>query len=86
MIHKKAKTVGGIFAGYAVFWWLTVLQVNKSLNLNQYSLTQNSNYHNSRPSFDFLRLPAFRLQPRVRSTIPRIGQRHNVCSGSSLYI
>lgn len=27
MIHKKAKTVGGIFAGYAVFWWLTVLQV-----------------------------------------------------------
>ena len=26
MIHKKAKTVGGIFAGYAVFWWLTVLQ------------------------------------------------------------
>ena len=28
MIHKKAKTVGGIFAGYAVFWWLTVLQVN----------------------------------------------------------
>lgn len=28
MIHKKAKTVGGIFAGYAVFWWLTVLQVD----------------------------------------------------------
>ena len=28
MIHTKAKTVGGIFAGYAVFWWLTVLQVN----------------------------------------------------------
>ena len=27
LIHKKAKTVGGIFAGYAVFWWLTVLQV-----------------------------------------------------------
>ena len=26
MIHKKAKTVGGILAGYAVFWWLTVLQ------------------------------------------------------------
>lgn len=26
MIHTKAKTVGGIFAGYAVFWWLTVLQ------------------------------------------------------------
>jgi hypothetical protein len=29
MIHAKAKTVGGIFAGYAVFWWLTVLQVNE---------------------------------------------------------
>ncbi len=29
MIHTKAKTVGGIFAGYAVFWWLTVLQVGK---------------------------------------------------------
>ena len=28
MIHKKAKTVGGILAGYAVFWWLTVLQVS----------------------------------------------------------
>ena len=28
MIHTKAKTVGGIFAGYAVFWWLTVLQVD----------------------------------------------------------
>jgi len=28
MIHTKAKIVGGIFAGYAVFWWLTVLQVN----------------------------------------------------------
>ncbi|MAH91031.1 MAG: hypothetical protein CMA11_04610 [Euryarchaeota archaeon] len=28
MIHTKAKTVGGIFAGYAVFWWLTVLQVS----------------------------------------------------------
>jgi hypothetical protein len=27
MIHTKAKIVGGIFAGYAVFWWLTVLQV-----------------------------------------------------------
>mgnify|MGYP006165250737 FL=1 len=27
MIHAKAKTVGGIFAGYGVFWWLTVLQV-----------------------------------------------------------
>ncbi len=27
MIHKRAKIVGGIFAGYAVFWWLTVLQV-----------------------------------------------------------
>tara|TARA_B100000287_G_scaffold402653_1_gene423775 strand:- start:87 stop:725 length:639 start_codon:yes stop_codon:yes gene_type:complete len=26
MIHGKAKTVGGIFAAYAVFWWLTVLQ------------------------------------------------------------
>ena len=25
---QEAKTVGGIFAGYAVFWWLTVLQVN----------------------------------------------------------
>lgn len=29
MIHKKAKTVGGILAGYAVFWWLTVLQVSE---------------------------------------------------------
>ena len=28
MIHKRAKIVGGIFAGYAVFWWLTVLQVS----------------------------------------------------------
>ena len=28
MIHTKAKIVGGIFAGYAVFWWLTVLQVD----------------------------------------------------------
>jgi len=28
MIHKKAKMVGGIFAGYAVFWWLTVLQID----------------------------------------------------------
>ena len=26
MIHAKGKTVGGIFAGYGVFWWLTVLQ------------------------------------------------------------
>ena len=29
MIHKKAKTVGGILAGDAVFWWLTVLQVSE---------------------------------------------------------
>ena len=28
MIHKRAKIVGGIFAGYAVFWWLTVLQAS----------------------------------------------------------
>lgn len=30
MIHAKAKTVGGIFAGYGVFWWLTVLQVEEA--------------------------------------------------------
>ena len=29
MIHAKAKVVGAIFTGYAVFWWLTVLQVNE---------------------------------------------------------
>jgi len=28
MIHTKAKMVGGILAGYAVFWWLAVLQVD----------------------------------------------------------
>ncbi len=28
MIHTKAKSVGGILAGYAVFWWLAVLQVD----------------------------------------------------------
>ena len=26
MIHAKGKVVGAIFTGYAVFWWLTVLQ------------------------------------------------------------
>ena len=30
MIHAKAKVVGAIFTGYAVFWWLTVLQVNEN--------------------------------------------------------
>ena len=29
MIHAKAKVVGAIFTGYAVFWWLTVLQMNE---------------------------------------------------------
>ena len=26
MIHSRSRWVGGIFAGYAVFWWLAVLQ------------------------------------------------------------
>ncbi len=30
MIHAKAKVVGAIFTGYAVFWWLTVLQTEES--------------------------------------------------------
>ena len=34
MIHKRAKIVGGIFAGYAVFWWLTVLQINDESDFN----------------------------------------------------
>ena len=34
MIHAKAKIVGGIFAGYAVFWWLTVLQVENNPDFN----------------------------------------------------
>jgi hypothetical protein len=28
MIHSRSRWVGGIFAGYAVFWWLAVLQSN----------------------------------------------------------
>jgi hypothetical protein len=32
MIHAKAKVVGAIFTGYAVFWWLTVLQVEDNTN------------------------------------------------------
>jgi hypothetical protein len=28
MIHSRSRWVGGIFAGYAVFWWLSVLQSN----------------------------------------------------------
>ena len=32
MIHAKAKVVGAIFTGYAVFWWLTVLQVDNNSN------------------------------------------------------
>ena len=31
MIHAKAKVVGAIFTGYAVFWWLTVLQAEESI-------------------------------------------------------
>ena len=32
MIHAKAKVVGAIFTGYAVFWWLAVLQVEDNTN------------------------------------------------------